>query len=113
MTKTATGRVHLVSAVEAAVRAPSVHNTQPWKFRVSDGAVDVYADRSRQLAVADPDGTALRVSCGAAIFNLRLAFAHLGVEADVLLLPERNDADLVARIVAGTPRAATPAQAAS
>jgi hypothetical protein len=82
-------------------------------FRITDTAVDVYADRSRQLAVADPGGTALRVSCGAAIFNLRLAFAHLGVEANVRLLPDHFDVDLMARVVAGTPRPATPAQAAS
>jgi nitroreductase len=112
MTTTATSSLDLVSTVAAAVRAPSIHNTQPWKFRLLDGTIEVYADRSRQLTVTDPDGTAMRVSCGAAIFNLRLAFAHLGYRADVRLLPDQHDTDLVARVTADTPGPATPAQAA-
>src|SRR4030095_2675860 len=94
----------LLTAVAVATRAPSVHNTQPWLFRLIDGGVELYADRRRQLGVSDPTGTALRVSCGAAIFNLRLAFAQLGLAPEVRLLPEPSRPDLLARVVGGSPR---------
>jgi nitroreductase len=103
---------HLRLAAEAAVRAPSLHNSQPWRFRLRDGAVEVLADRSRQLAVADTAGWALRIACGAAIFNARLALAGAGVPAELTLLPHDAEPDVVARLVPGTPRPPTyPEQA--
>jgi nitroreductase len=98
----------LLSAVAVATRAPSVHNTQPWLFRLIDGGVELYADRRRQLAVSDAAGTAMRVSCGAAIFNLRLAIAQLGLAPEVRLLPDPSTPDLLARVTAGRPRPPTP-----
>jgi nitroreductase len=50
----------LSRCVRSAVAAPSLHNSQPWLFRIADGGVDVYADRSRRLDVLDPAG---RASC--------------------------------------------------
>jgi len=98
----------LVSAVATATRAPSVHNTQPWLFRIAEAGVDVHADRRRQLAVSDAAGSALRVSCGAAVFNLRLAFAHLGYAAETRILPEPGAGDLLARVTATGRRPPTP-----
>src|ERR1700722_15747450 len=40
--------------VETAGRAPSVHNTQPWQFRVRHNGLDLYADRDRRLRAIDP-----------------------------------------------------------
>lgn len=108
MTTTSPSPADLRSAVAAATRAPSVHNTQPWRFRIFDGGVDLFADRSRQLTVSDANGRALRVSCGAALLNLRLAFADLGWVPDVLLSPDHGTPDLLARVVAVRPRPATP-----
>src|SRR5690606_41301226 len=68
----------LSACLAAAVLAPSVHNTQPWRFEVQPTAVEVYADYSRQLTVADPTGRALILSVGAAVFNLRVAVRVLG-----------------------------------
>lgn len=70
-----------------AVLAPSSHNTQPWTFEIRDGAVELYADRTRALPVADPEDRALIVSCGAALFNLRVALRRFGYAAEVEVLP--------------------------
>lgn len=88
-------------AVAAAVRAPSMHNTQPWRFRLAGDALEVYADPSRRLTVADPVGRGVRLACGAAVLNARLAFAVAGQPADVALFPDPAQPDLVARLVPG------------
>lgn len=61
--------------IQAAVAAPSSHNTQPWLFGVHDGAIELFADRRRALPVNDPFDRELTISCGAALFNLRVASA--------------------------------------
>ncbi|MGW4515718.1 hypothetical protein ACWEO4_27810 [Streptomyces sp. NPDC004393] len=67
----------------AAVAAPSIHNTLPWRFRVDpdDRLLEVRAVRERQLSSADPDGRAQHLSVGAAVFNLRLAAERAHGEA--------------------------------
>ena len=71
-----------------AILAPSGHNTQPWAFRVVDEGIEVYADYSRRLPIADPKDRELTMSVGAAIANLRVAAAHFGFASDVLISPE-------------------------
>src|SRR6516225_8686290 len=56
--------------IATAARAPSVQNTQPWRFRVGDYVIELYADLGRKLKV-DPAGRELLISCGAALFGLR------------------------------------------
>ena len=72
------GTPQLAEAVEHALRAPSVHNTQPWRWRIddADGVVELYADRNRHLSATDPDGRDLLISCGAALDHLVVALAH-------------------------------------
>ena len=65
-------------AVSMATAAPSLHNSQPWLFRIAGPAVEVYADPSRRLPVLDPDGREQLISVGAAIFNLRLGIRRAG-----------------------------------
>jgi hypothetical protein len=60
------------------ILAPSSHNTQPWKFALSDDGIAVYADYTRRLPVADPGNRELIMGVGAAIMNLRVAAAHFG-----------------------------------
>ena len=67
-----------------AVLAPSGHNTQPWSFRITDAGIEVHADYTRRLPVADPNDRELLMSVGAAILNLRVAAAHFGFETTVL-----------------------------
>src|SRR5690606_34017338 len=98
----------LVAAVAAATQAPSMHNTQPWRFRVSPEAIEVHVDPERVLPVADPTWRAARLACGAALFNLRLALAAQGRSPVVTLTPDPRVATLVARLTFGQARPATP-----
>lgn len=93
--------------VEFAVLAPSGHNTQPWRFRIRDGALELRADRTRSLPVADPDDRELTLSCGAALGYLRVAVRALARTAQVQRLPDPDDPDLLARITLAEPCEAT------
>jgi nitroreductase len=85
----------------AAIAAPSVHNSQPWLFRVWPSGVDVYADRRRTLPVIDPRGRELLISVGAATFNLRVAILARGRIPVQQLWPDPRRSDLVARVTIG------------
>lgn len=88
----------LMELLQAAIQAPSSHNTQPWLFRLYDDAIDLYADRTRALPVNDPDDRELTISCGCALLNLRIAAASSGYDVNVTLLPDWSNPDLLARI---------------
>jgi nitroreductase len=74
--------------VQAAGLAPSVHNTQPWRFVARPEHLELHADPSRQLRVLDPDGRQLHLSCGAALFHARVAARALGLDVQIRLLPD-------------------------
>ena len=93
--------------IEVAGRAPSLHNTQPWRFTVDGEAIELYADASRQLRV-DPDGREMVISCGAALYGLRLAVRSLGYVPEVELLPGLVGPRLLARVRPGRPAPMTP-----
>jgi nitroreductase len=84
--------------LEAATAAPSVHNSQPWQFTVAARRVELYADATRRLRFADSSGRSMLISCGAALFNLRVAAEHLGFRPRVRLLPSSSDPTLVATV---------------
>ncbi|MGH4030406.1 Acg family FMN-binding oxidoreductase [Actinomycetota bacterium Odt1-20B] len=77
--------------VRAAVLAPSLHNSQPWLFTGDATGLDLYADPTRRLTLSDPDARELFISCGAALFNVRLAMRHLGFVPVVRLLPHASN----------------------
>jgi nitroreductase len=94
----------------AATAAPSMHNTQPWRFAVRRDMIELRADPDRLLPVADPDGRGVLIACGAALFNLRLAAKAAGREPVIQLLPDPADPLLVATVRLAGPYQATPAE---
>ncbi|WP_436498377.1 Acg family FMN-binding oxidoreductase [Actinokineospora sp. HUAS TT18] len=86
------------AALELAGRAPSVHNSQPWRWRLGEASVHLYADWSRQLPATDPDGRDLLISCGAALHHLRVAFAAFGWRATIHRLPNPAEPDHLAAV---------------
>jgi nitroreductase len=86
--------------VHAATLAPSMHNTQPWRFRLLRDAetIELYADPDRMLPRSDPHGRAVHIGCGAALFNLRVAAATAGRQALVRLLPATSEPLLLASV---------------
>ena len=89
----------LAAAARMAGFAPSIHNTQPWRWRVEGSSLELHAERSRQLAVTDPAGRMLTISCGTALHHVRLALAAEGWTAEVHRLPDAANPDLLARLV--------------
>ncbi|MFJ5986365.1 Acg family FMN-binding oxidoreductase [Lentzea sp. NPDC092896] len=81
------GPEQIESALTTASLAPSVHNTQPWRFRVRRDRIELHPDLGYKLAATDPEDRELRLSCGAALFNLRLALQSMGVRPLVSMLP--------------------------
>jgi nitroreductase len=85
--------------LRATAAAPSLYNAQPWRFRVLDDAViELFVDQARLLPVADPDGRAAHIACGAALFNLRVAAAGAGWQPAVRLLPDPGQPLLMAEV---------------
>jgi nitroreductase len=90
--------------ISVAGRAPSVNNTQPWRFEVGEQAAELYADTSRQL-LEDPAGREMLISCGAALYGLRLGVRSLGYRTEVELFPGPA---LLARVRPGPAAPMTP-----
>jgi hypothetical protein len=95
MTTPSAPTIPIRDMVALATRAPSVHNTQPWHWCVAGERVSLFADSSRQLQYADPDGRDLVISCGAALHHLQVAAAATGWKTLVRRMPNPyNDAQL-------------------
>lgn len=84
--------------VETASRAPSVHNTQPWRWRGGSRTLELFADRTHQLTETDPEGRNLTISCGAALHHAQAAAGALGWSTRVVRHPDPVQPDLLAAI---------------
>jgi hypothetical protein len=94
--------------VGAAVRAPSVHKTQPWSLSARRQEISLHAGAGRQLMVADARGREMMISCGAALFTVRLALRSLGYIPEACVLPDPGRPLLVVRM--SWQRQAAPAE---
>lgn len=90
------------TALQLAARAPSVHNSQPWRWRVdvttSRPRLDLYVEPDMQLPNVDPDGRGMILSCGAALHHCVVALVALGRQVKVHRLPDSANPDHLASI---------------
>jgi nitroreductase len=97
-TTRAEARNALETAARASLRAPSVFNTQPWKWRITGDVLELSSDPARRLGVTDAEGRLLLLSCGGALHHARVSLMAAGWRADVQRFPEERRPDLLARI---------------
>lgn len=88
----------VTDSVRAATRAPSVHNTQPWRWVLDGPRLHLFGDNDRRLFATDPHGREWTISCGAALHHVRTAFAARGWYTDTVRLPDQDTPDLLATI---------------
>ncbi|MBH0781072.1 Acg family FMN-binding oxidoreductase [Nocardia bovistercoris] len=91
-------RPTMLAAMQAAGRAPSVHNTQPWRWVLDGAGLRLYRDDRRLLDVADPAGRQLVISCGAMLHHARTAFAAAGWHTDTVRIPDPGRPEWLATI---------------
>jgi len=85
-------------AVAVARQAPSAHDSRPWRWRVTDVALDLFVDHTRLSATTDPGGRLATISCGAALHHARLTLAARGWRATVIRFPDDADPAHLARL---------------
>jgi nitroreductase len=88
----------LVEAATTAGYAPSIHNTQPWRWRLTGNILDLFTERGRVLDVTDPDARLATVSCGVALHHARMSLAAQGWHVTVTRMPEHADPDHLAHL---------------
>jgi hypothetical protein len=102
----------VAALVGAATAAPSIHNSQPWRFHDVADRIELHRDPHRLLKIADVGGREGTISCGAALFNLRLAMRAIGHEPVVDILPDSADPEHLATVTRGPAGAASTPDAA-
>lgn len=89
----------VIDAVRLACRAPSIHNSQPWRWETSTAALHLFARRGNPLPVTDPTRREMLVSVGAVLGHLQMVMAGFGWYCHITLLPDPNHPDHIAEIV--------------
>ncbi|MFD0598854.1 hypothetical protein ACFQZ4_46565 [Catellatospora coxensis] len=80
----------LAAAAAAAAQAPSIHNTQPWRWRIGSRTADLYLEPSRLLPATDPDRRLATLSCGTALHHVQVALAAAGPQPKCNSFPSRT-----------------------
>ena len=88
----------ITGALELAVRAPSLHNSQPWRWVAGGGVLELFADPTRIGRSTDSTGREVLISCGAVLDHLRVAMAAAGWEALIDRFPNPNNHDHLATL---------------
>jgi hypothetical protein len=100
------------AVLAAATAAPSLHNSQPWRFRCTPRVIELHADPTRELPATDPDHRETLLGCGAALLNLRIAVRARGLHPAVSLLPDPSRPELLATLRPAGHRPVTPVDVA-
>jgi nitroreductase len=98
MTETMVDVKEITTAVELACRAPSLHNSQPWRWVADGTSVDLFVDPHQTVRSADRSGREAIISCGAALDHFQVAMAAEGWATNVEHFPNPNDLDHLASI---------------
>src|SRR5688572_1366203 len=101
----------ITDALALACRAPSLHNSQPWRWVVTEQGVDLYADPSRMIRATDSTGREALISCGAVLDHFRVAMTAAGWDTAVRRLPDPDDPLHVATVEFAAAAAVTVEQA--
>ncbi len=108
-----TSSTHLISeglaaAAAAAGYAPSIHDTQPWRWRVGNDTLDLYRQSGFVRTVTDPDARLATLSCGAALHHARTVLAAEGWHVNVARMPDAADQEHLAHVRVYAPAAPDP-----
>lgn len=74
----------LIKIARYASKAPSGHNTQPWKFHITDDTITVVPNLEVALPVVDRNNRELYISLGCAVENLCIAASHFGYTTHII-----------------------------
>lgn len=97
-------------ALALACRAPSLHNSQPWRWLFDGNTLQLFCDSDRLLPSTDAFGRQMVISCGAVLHHLEIALAARGWTTTVVQLPDEADSHLLATVnVASTDRVSADA----
>ncbi|WP_084044834.1 Acg family FMN-binding oxidoreductase [Mycobacterium avium] len=88
----------ITAAIELACHAPSLHNSQPWRWVAGSTGVDLFVDPRRTVKSADKSGREAIISCGAALDHFQVAMAAAGWSSNVAQFPNPNNLDHLASI---------------
>lgn len=98
----------IANAIELACRAPSLHNSQPWRWMIGRTTVELHADRGRVIRSADSSGREALIACGTALDHFRVAMAAAGWNTTVTTFPDPDRLDHVATVGIASRGSVTP-----
>ena len=88
----------ILKIVKYAAKAPSGHNTQPWRFKTGNGAISLMPDFTRALPVVDADNHALYISLGCALENLIIAANQFNYETKIEFTGDERMPQILVRL---------------